>query len=84
MNIKLIKENKLIQKYTLDNLLENRNATPLSIVESKVTLLEHITGKQLKPKLNPVLENFNKQDSDTRLLTYKVLLEKFNDKYSGL
>ena len=66
------------------NLLENRNATPLSIVDSKVTLLEHITGKQLKPKLNPVLENFNKQDSDTRLLTYKVLLEKFNDKYSGL
>ena len=27
---------------------------------------------------------FNKQDSDTRLLTYKVLLEKFNNKYSGL
>ena len=66
------------------NLLENKSATPLSIVNSKVTLLEHITGKQIKPKLNPVLENFNKQDSDTRLLTYKVLLEKFNDKYSNL
>ena len=66
------------------NLLENRNATPLSIVDSKVTLLEHITEKQLTPKNNPVLENYNKQDSDTRLLTYKVLLEKFNDKYSGL
>ena len=66
------------------NLLENKEATPLSIVSSKVTLLEHITGKQLKTKSNPVLENFSNQDKDTKLLTYKVLLEKFNDKYSDL
>jgi len=66
------------------NLLENKNATALSIVNSKVTLLEHITEKQIKSKKNVVLETFNNQDSDTRLLTYKVLLEKFNDKYSGL
>jgi hypothetical protein len=66
------------------NLLENTEATPLSIVDSKVTLLEHITEKQIKVKKNTILENFNKQDKDTRLLTYKVLLEKFNDKYSGL
>ena len=66
------------------NLLENKKATALSIVDSKVTLLEHITQKQNKPKKDIVFENFNKQDSDTRLLTYKVLLEKFNNKYSGL
>ena len=66
------------------NLLENKNATPLSIVNSKVTLLEHITIKSKISKKDVVLENFNKQDKDTRLLTYKVLLEKFNDKYSGL
>jgi hypothetical protein len=67
------------------NLLENRKATALSIVNSKVTLLEHITKSKSKdPKKDVVLENFNKQDSDTRLLTYKVLLEKFNNKYSGL
>ena len=67
------------------NLLENRKATPISIVNSKVTLLEHITEKkQNTSKKDTVLENFNKQDSDTRLLTYKVLLEKFNDKYSDL
>jgi len=67
------------------NLLENKNATPLSIVNSKVTILEHITEKQKEtPKKNTVLENYEKQDKDARLLTYKVLLEKFNDKYSGL
>ena len=68
------------------NLLENNNASPLSIVNSKVTLLEHITGNTLsnKPKKNIVMEDYVKYDKDTRLLTYKVLLEKFNDKYSGL
>ena len=66
------------------NLLENKNATPLSIVNSKVTILEHITIKSIKTKKDVVLENFNKEDKDTRLLTYKVLLEKFNDKYSDL
>jgi hypothetical protein len=67
------------------NLLENNEATPLSIVDSKVTLLEHITqNKSKKSKKDSVLENFDKQDKDTRLLTYKILLEKFNDKYSEL
>ena len=67
------------------NLIENKKATPLSIVSSKVTILEHITGKQVnRVKKDVVLENFEKQDRDTRLLTYKVLLEKFNNKYSGL
>ena len=66
------------------NLLENKKATALSIVDSKVTILEHITEKQVKAKKDIVLENFNKQDKDTRLLTHKVLLEKFIDKYSGL
>jgi len=67
------------------NLLENKNATALSIVNSKVTLLEHIIQNEKKPvKKDTILENYNKQDKDTRLLTYKVLLEKFNEKYSGL
>tara|TARA_Y100000592_G_scaffold97532_1_gene168463 strand:+ start:46 stop:888 length:843 start_codon:yes stop_codon:yes gene_type:complete len=66
------------------NLLENKEASPLSIVDSKVTILEHITEKPKTIKNNSVLENFDKQDKNTRLLTYKVLLEKFNDKYSTL
>jgi hypothetical protein len=66
------------------NLLENKNASPISIVNSKTTLLEHITIKPTVIKKDTILENFSKQDKDTRLLTYKVLLEKFNNKYSGL
>ena len=95
--IKEIKENYDINNFfkakisnykimaSIFNLLENRKATPISIVNSKVTLLEHITEKkELESKKDVVLENYNKQDKDTRLLTYKVLLEKFNNKYSSL
>jgi|TARA_R110000782_G_C14794845_1_gene411275 hypothetical protein len=68
------------------HLLENQNANPLSIVNSKVSILEHITNKSLpnKPKKEMVMEEYEKFDKETRALTYKMLMEKFNDKYSGL
>ena len=66
------------------NLLENNKASSNSILNSKLTLLEHITVKPTSKKQNTILENFNKQDKNTRLLTYKVLLEKFNTKYTNL
>ena len=66
------------------NLIENRKASPLSIINSKVTLLEHITKQKNKKNKNVVLEGYNNQDKNTRLLTYKVILEKFNTKYTNL
>lgn len=68
------------------NLLENKNANPMSIVDSKVAILEHITNKNLpnKPKKEIVMEEYEKFDKETRALTYKMLMEKFNEKYSGL
>ena len=66
------------------NLLENNKASSESIINSKIILLEHITLKTPKNLKNNVLENFNKQDKNTKLLTYKVILEKFNNKYTDL
>ena len=66
------------------NLTENIDATPLSIVDSKVQLIEHITKPIEKVKKNVVMETYNHEDKNTRLLTQKILLEKFNDKYKGL
>ena len=66
------------------NLLENKNLSPSSIVNSKTTLLEHIIIKPVKKTKNNVLENYGKQDRSSKLLTYKVLLEKFNNKYKDL
>ena len=66
------------------NLTENTDATPLSIVDSKVQLIEHLTKPSEKVKKDVVMENYNNEDKNTRLLTQKILLEKFNDKYKGL
>ena len=66
------------------NLTENKDATPLSIVDSKVQLIEHLVKPTKKIKKNFVMENYNNEDKNTRLLTQKILLEKFNEKYKGL
>ena len=66
------------------NIKENKDASPLSIVDTKVKLVEHITKTNESIKKSVVIENYNKQDKNTRLLTQKILLEKFNEKYKGL
>jgi Asp-tRNA(Asn)/Glu-tRNA(Gln) amidotransferase B subunit len=66
------------------NLVENKNNDPLNIVDSKVKLIEHITKSPTKEKKNNIMESYNVKDSNTRLLTQKILLEKFNEKYKGL
>jgi hypothetical protein len=55
--------------------------------DAKITLIEHIMNSTPKTKLEPkvdtkLLETFSKQDKDLRMLTYKILVETFNKKYS--
>lgn len=61
---------------------------PQSIVLNKTTLLEHLTTIPYvvaKEKSKDVfLEEFSKCDKDLRLLTFKILLEKFNKRYANL
>ena len=66
------------------NLLENKEASPTSIVNSKTFLLECIIESPKKQTKNSILETYSKQDKNTKLLTYKVILEKFNQKYDNL
>ena len=66
------------------NILENKKASPSLIVDSKSTILEHIIFVNKPKKQNSIVENYKKQDKNTKLLTYKVLLEKFNNKYDNL
>lgn len=58
---------------------------PDIIVTNKVAILEHltkqITNDESKDKL---MEEYLISDKGMRFLTYKVLVEKFNKKYSGL
>jgi hypothetical protein len=83
-----------IQNYKVNaavfNLLEAHNSSdfihPKVIIDNKVTLLEFLTQKpinknQIKDK---ILEEYSKQDKGTRILIYKLMIDKFNNKYSNL
>lgn len=56
------------------------------LVSSKITLLEHLTEKPVEINVvkEDVFKEFATYDKDLRILTYRVLLEKFNEKYKGL
>lgn len=55
-------------------------------VDNKTTILEHLTQSKLTDGQvkNTLIEEYSKYDKDLRLLTYKILLEKFNHQYKDL
>lgn len=59
---------------------------PEALIENKTTVLEHLTGEEQKAEevKETLLEEYSKYEEDLRLLTYKILLEKFNGAYSDL
>ena len=72
------------------NLIEAHNSLeftePQHIIDNKVTLLEHITRKEIDKESvkDRVMEEFTSMDKGSRILAYRMLLEKFNSKYSTL
>ena len=73
----------------LYTLIEGYNSKDISdtqqLVDNKVTLLEFLTKQEVsEEKKQTLIEEFSNYDKDTRILTYKVLLERFNDKYQHL
>ena len=59
---------------------------PDQIVNSKFTVLEHITNKKIGEQeiKDRVLKEYGKSDKDLRLLAYEILVDKFNKKYKKL
>ena len=59
--------------------------SPVEVVNSKYTIIEHITGKEIiKEEISEDLKTFISADKDVRLTAYKYLVNKFNDKYKTL
>ena len=84
---KLTKYKEFASLYTLLEIYNSQDITnPNQIIDNKVTLLEHLTAKDVNKEgvKDDILEEFKSYDKDLRILTYRVLLEKFNDKYSSL
>lgn len=71
-------------------LIEAQNSTefvdPSQIIKNKCTLLEYISNKNINKEQikDNVLEEYVSMDKGMRLLAYKILIEKFNKKYSLL
>jgi hypothetical protein len=61
-------------------------STPDQIIVNKIAILENLTTKQVDKKKveDDLMIEFQSYDKDLRILTYKVLLEKFNGKYASL
>ena len=59
---------------------------PNILVNNKTTILEHLTKnvQDKKEVRDNLIEEYSKYDKDLKLLTFKILLEKFNSKYSTL
>ena len=84
------KINNYTQYAAVYNLIESHNSLeftdPQHIIDNKVTLLEHITRKEIDKEgvRDRVMEEFTSMDKGSRILAYRMLLEKFNSKYSTL
>lgn len=71
-------------------LLEAQNAVtlidPQVLIDNKTTILEHLTSAPQAEGdvIDTLIEDYSKYDKDLKLLTFKILLEKFNDKYKDL
>jgi hypothetical protein len=78
------------QYAAVSNLIEAHGSLefiePSQVIDNKVTLLEHISRKEVNVEevKDRVLEEYSKMDTGTRILAYRMLLEKFNEKYTNL
>ena len=61
---------------------------PTDIVSAKFTIAENIINTSIQNKdqkiKDAVLEEYKKQDEDLRAVSYKLLVESFNNKYKNL
>lgn len=68
-------------------LFESVNITdPSTETDARFTIIESITKRKKEDKVveNKTIAGYKKSEKDLRLLTYQVLVEKFNKKYKSL
>jgi hypothetical protein len=72
--------------YTIFESQHSKQSDTKQLVANKITLLERISKEDIKNKKvpNSLVEELMKEDKEIRLMTYKILVEKFNDKYGTL
>ena len=95
--IKDIKEHYDITKFTkarVDNyrtlastytIFENTSLKPAEDVRLRYNLVESVTGQRADKLIKKqIVSEYEKQDRDLQLLSYQILIDKFNEKYGDL
>jgi len=71
--------------FEYNNITESKN--PDDLIKAKFTIVDHISlNSSSVVKLNSeerLLEEFKNQHTDIKIITNKLLIDKFNEKYSG-
>lgn len=69
--------------YTIFESQHSKSIDTKQVLLNKITLLEHLTITPIEKQKAPqsMIQEFMKEDKDIRLLAYKILVEKFNNKY---
>lgn len=77
---------KLASTYILFESYSNpKILNPELIISSRINLLECLTSQpDAKMSLTPLVEELTKLDKGTRAVAYKIMLEKFNDRFKSL
>jgi hypothetical protein len=73
--------------YTLLEIYNSENlSNPNQIIDNKIIILETLTTRPVsKQKVeDDLMTEYQSYDKDLRILTYRVMLEKFNGKYESL
>jgi hypothetical protein len=70
-----------------NNLVENqsnKDITPEDTIHNKLTLLEHLIKPLANKPADTLMEEYKEYPKDVKILTHRIMLEKFNDKYEHL
>ena len=63
----------------------NEVDNPKSLLECKTSIVNHLLGQtKTTSTTDALIETYRSHDKNVRLLAYKMLVDKFNKKYSGL
>jgi len=72
--------------YTIFESQHAKTVDTNQVVMNKINLLEHVTQSTLDNSKAPksIVQEFMKEDKEIRLLAYKILVDKFNQKYQNM
>jgi len=71
--------------YNIFESIYNKSINTNFILKNKLTLLECVyTNNDNNKKSDNIVDDFVKEDKEIRILAYKIMVEKFNDRYKNL